>query len=445
MSPEDSMNPEKGLKRRSFLKKAAAATLGAGLAARGGRGEAAQEAKAGKGTPARIKEYRALGRTGFKVSDISPGFIGNDAVLAAALDAGANYIDSAEQYPGHHKVIAKVMKGRDRKSVFITTKLEVLEDSSKDGFLKRARKCLEDLEMDYVDCLMMHMPEKAATLRTEGFHAAMRELKAEGRVKYVGVSNHGSFWYRNPEETMEKVLMAAVEDGRFEVFLMAYNFLKMDESERVLAACRQKKIGTTIMKSTPVAVFYSMKSVIERLQKENKEIDPLRVEGLKNYQAHNDRAQEFIKRHNLQDQAEIQAAALRFVLDNSNVSSICFIARNFEELDRFLSVSGTRLSAADRTVLKNYEAGCGTLYCRHACGVCEPACPYGVPVNSIMRYYQYFAAQGREREAMGYYAAIPGLRADLCAGCGGRCESACPYGVPIQGLLIAAHSELTPA
>jgi len=93
----------------------------------------------------------------------------------------------------------------------------------------------------------MHMPETVETLRTEGFHAAMQELKAEGRIKHVGVSNHGSFWYRDPEETMEKVLMAAVEDGRFDVFLMAYNFLKMDEAERVLEACRGRKIGTTIM------------------------------------------------------------------------------------------------------------------------------------------------------------------------------------------------------
>jgi predicted aldo/keto reductase-like oxidoreductase len=428
--------------RRDFLKKSAAA-IGAGIVARSGRGSAAQETKTEPQPAPRIKEYRLLGRTGWKVSDLSPGYIGNDAVLAAALDAGANYIDSAEQYPGHHKVIAKVMKGRDRKSVFITTKLEVLEDVSKEGFLKRARRCLEDLETDYVDCLMMHMPEKAATLKTEGFHAAMRELKAEGRVRHVGVSNHGSFWFRDPEETMEKVLLTAVEDGRFDVFLMAYNFLKLDESERVLAACREKGIGTTIMKSTPVGIFYSIQSMVERLRQGKKEIDPLYLEGLKNYRAHAERAQEFIKQHNLQNPAEIQAAALRFVLDNPNVGTICFIARNFEELERFLSVSGTRLTGGERAKLSAYEEGCGRLYCRHACGACEPSCPYGVPVNTIMRYYTYFAVQGREKEAMGYYAAIPGIRADICSGCRGPCESACPYGVPIQGLLIAAHSHLT--
>jgi predicted aldo/keto reductase-like oxidoreductase len=428
--------------RRRFLRQSAAGVFGASMAIKTGRGEAARKAKSELQEGPKIKEYRILGRTGFKVSDLGAGFMMDDGLIRAALDAGVNYIDSAEQYPGHHKVLAKVLRGRERKSVFLTTKLEVLKDTSKEGFLKRARKSLEDLETDYVDCLMMHMPETVPALKTEGFHAAMQELKAEGRVKHVGVSNHGSFWFRDPEETMEKVLMAAVEDGRFDVFLMAYNFLKMDEAERVLEACGQRKIGTTIMKSTPVAVYDSLKSRIEQLEKEKKEVHPLYADGLKRYKDKAERAEEFIKKYNLQSREEIQQAALRFVLDNPNVGSVCFIARNYDELGRFLSVSGTRLSTRETAKLTAYREGCGQLYCRHACGVCEPACPHGVPVNTIMRYYQYYAGQGREREAMRSYLAIPGLRADLCSGCKGYCETACPYHVPIQGMLIVAHSQL---
>ncbi len=428
--------------RRRFLKQSAAGVLGAGIAARSARSAAGQEADSQAKEPRKIKEYRLLGRTGFRVSDLGAGYMMDDGLIQATLDAGVNYLDSAEQYPGHHKVLAKVLKGRDRESVFLTTKLQVEKDPSKEGFLKRARKCLEDLETDYIDCLMMHMPEKVETLKTEGFHAAMQELKAEGRIKHVGVSNHGSFWFRDPEETMEKVLMAAVEDGRFDVFLMAYNFLKMDAAERVLEACRERKIGTAIMKSTPVAIYYSLKSRVEQLEKEKKEVHPLYADGLKRYKDKVDRAEEFIKKFNLQSQEEIQQAALRFVLENPNVSTICFIARNYDEVERFLSVSGTRLSTWEKTKLGAYREGCGELYCRHACGVCEPACPHGVPVNTIMRYHQYYAGQGREREAMHYYASIPGLRADLCSGCAGHCESACPYHVPIQGMLIVAHGQL---
>jgi len=436
------MNRKLRLDRRAFIRQSATGILGAGAAVKAGWGKAVQEAKSNPPEKPKIKEYRVLGRTGFKVSDLGAGYMTDEGLIRAALDAGVNYMDSAEQYPGHHKIVAKALEGRERKSIFLTTKLEVGKDTTKEGFIGRARKSLEDLETEYVDCLMMHMPETVETLKTDGFHAAMQELKAEGRIKHVGVSNHGSFWFRDPKETMERVLLAAVEDGRFDVFLMAYNFLKMDEAERVLEACRERKIGTTIMKSTPVAIYDSLKSRIDELEKEKKEVHPLYADGLKRYKDKADRAEEFIKKYNLQSREEIQEAALRFVLQNPDVGSVCFIARNYDELDRFLSVSGTRLSGWEKAKLEAYREGCGELYCRHACGVCEPACPRGVPVNTIMRFHQYYAGQGREREAMQYYAAIPGLRADICSGCQGQCETACPHHVPIQGMLIVAHSQL---
>lgn len=426
--------------RRSFMKKSAAGMIGAGIAAGSGFANTAREEK--KET-LKIREYRMLGRTGFKVSDIGAGSIMDEGVLSMALDAGVNYIDTAEQYPGHHKIIANVMKGRDRKSIFISTKLEIKEDKSKEGFLKRSHRCLEELGMDYVDCLMIHCAETVETLKTPGFHEAMNELKKEGKVRHVGVSNHGSFWFRDPEETMAKVITAAAEDGRFDVFLMAYNFLKMDQAEEVLELARKKNIGIALMKTTPVAIYHSMKSYVERMEKEGKKIDPLYIAGVKRYQEKYDRAQGFLKKYNLQDPKEIRAAAVTFVLGNPAVGTVCCLARTYDDMEGYLSVSGTRLSQTDQAKLAAYREGCGDLYCRHACGECEPSCPHGVPVNTIMRYHHYFIAQGREKEAMFKYAEIPGPKAGLCGSCRGFCESACRYNVPIQGKLIQAHSELT--
>jgi predicted aldo/keto reductase-like oxidoreductase len=62
-----------------------------------------------------------------------------------------------------------------------------------------------------------------------------------------------------------------------------------------------------------------------------------------------------------------------------------------------------------------------------------------------MRYNHYFMAQGREKEAMLKYAAIPGAKADMCGECQGYCEAACPYNVPIQAMLILAHDQLSMA
>jgi len=426
--------------RRRFLKQTAAGALGAGIAGRGAwAGDGGRQTQDSR----KIKDYRVFGRTGFKVSDIGAGTIQDDGVLRAALEAGVNYLDTGEEYPGHHKIISRAIKGLDRKSLFICTKIMVKDDKSKEGFISRTRKCLEDMQTEYVDCLMMHMPEKVEFLKTEGFHAAMTELKAEGRVRSVGASHHGSFWYTEPAESMETVLMAAVEDGRFDALLLAYNFLQMDQSERVLNACKAKNIGTVIMKASPIAIYYSMKERVEKLQKENKEVSAFAAEGLRRYQDKADRAEKFIREHNLHNPQEIQDAAVRFVLGNPNVSSVCCLPKTYDDMDRFVLLSGTRLNSAETARLEAYKTGCGELYCRHACGLCEPACPRGVPVNTIMRYNQYYAGQRREKEAMLYYAAIPGPRADACADCPGHCEAACPYGVPVQGMLLTAHGQLS--
>lgn len=212
----------------------------------------------------------------------------------------------------------------------------------------------------------------------------MQELKAEGRVKHVGVSNHGSFWYQDSEETMDKVLLAAADDGRFDVFLLAYNFLKMDQGERVLEVCKEKKIGAVLMKTTPTAIFYSMKANIEAMEKEGREISEFRANGLKRYEDKLDKAESFIQKYNLKNPQEIQAAAVRFVLDNPNVNSVSLPPKTYDELDRFINLSGSSLDDLDKAKLAQYREGCGELYCRHACGVCESACPHNVPVQGML-------------------------------------------------------------
>ncbi len=440
------MPENKYLNRRNFLKSSSLGMLGAGFSFKKSWSRSKDDVQSTENVDKpKVKEYRLLGRTGFKVSDIGAGAMYDEGVSGTAMDAGINYIDTAEQYPGHHKLVAEVLKGRDRKSIFITTKLQVKKDKSKQGFIKRTRKCLEEINTEYIDCLMMHMAETVDMLKTEGFHEAMNELKAEGRVRFVGVSNHGSFWFRDSPETMEKVLLAAAEDGRFDVFLMAYNFLKMDQSEKILQVCKEKKIGVAIMKSTPVAIYYSLKSRVNELKKRKEKVNPLYVEGLKRYKDKLDKAQDFIKKNNLNNPDEIKKAAVRFVLNNPNVGTVCCVARTYDELDQFIGLSGKKLSQLDKQTLSKYAQGCGDLYCRHACGICEPSCPQGVPVNTIMRYSHYFFAQGREQDAMRKYAAIPGIKAEVCGVCEGYCERACPYGVPVQGKLILAHDQLSVA
>jgi predicted aldo/keto reductase-like oxidoreductase len=216
----------------------------------------------------------------------------------------------------------------------------------------------------------------------------------------------------------------------------------MDGGLRVLEACREKKIVVALMKTKPIVTFNAMKTRVENLEKEGKEVNPLFREGVERYRKLADRMDAFVATYRLDDADAIREASVRFVLDNPDVGTVCCSARTFDEAEKYIALSGARFSDWDRAKLEAYRESCGRLYCRHACGLCEPSCPAGVPVNTIMRYDHYFMAQGREREAMSLYAAIPGVRAEACSSCSGHCERACPYGVPIQGMLLAAHDTL---
>ncbi len=401
----------------------------------------------------KIKEYRTLGRTGFKVSDLGTGDFDDVGPFRGLLDAGVNYIDTSETYGQHGRKIGEAIKGRNRSSLFISSKL--MADTSirrigkqgvtKEGFLKRAYRVMEALQIDYLDCLMISSPETVEMLKTPGFHEATEQLKKEDRIRFVGVSHHGSqWWVKKPKESMEKILLAAADDGRFDVMLMAYNFLKEDMSEHVLEVCGQKNIGTTLMKTNPIRSYNNMKLWLERSRySKGKELSDEEKENVARMEKKVENAQEFIKRHNLKSEKEIRDAAIRFVLSNPNVNTVCVTVLNYEEMRDYLKLSGSRLERRDKAILSAYKKECGSLYCRHACGSCEPECPHGVPINTIMRYDHYFVAQGREKHAMEKYAALKSKKADKCQSCRGYCESACPYGVPIQALLAAAHQTLT--
>jgi predicted aldo/keto reductase-like oxidoreductase len=446
MDTDHKRDPRKGMNRRGFIGASAAALTSLVFSGRKEAfGQTPKPQDGAQGT--KIKEYRTLGRTGFKVSDIGlgGGEVTDAALFEAVLDRGINYIDAAENYVNGQveRAVGKAVKNRDRKSVFITTKLYLRgADVTKAEVLDRSRKCLERLESDYIDCMQIHCPPTTAVLKAPGFHDAMKELKAEGRVRFVGLSQHGSQWNEAPE-TMEQILTAAAEDGRFDLALFVYNFIQKDMGERVLKTFKDKNIAATIMKANPVGTYNWIRGEVEKVKASGEKMPDYLPALLERVKKVADQADAFRMTYNLTNDSEMLVAAYRFVLSHPDVHSICCMVQNYADLDTFTSLSGTKLAAPEEKKLAAYAGTCGQFYCRHACGACEAHCPRGVPVNSIMRFRHYFSAQRREKYAMAEYAALKTSRADLCSECPGYCQRVCPYGVPIQAMLALAHRTLT--
>ena len=254
------------LNRRNFLRNTSLGVLGAGFL---GKKSLAAPFQDQENDLPKIKEYRTLGRTGFKVSDISSGMFSNESVLKTLLKTGVNYIDTSERYGGgnQEKLIGKCIKDFDRKKIFLTTKVfSMPEFKSKEEVLGRVRKSLERLQTEYVDCLMIHEATNSKIVKNEYFHSAMDQLKAEGKVKYVGISCHGHNWRDDiPTESMEQILGTAIDDGRFDSFLLVYNVINQSEGDRILSLCEKKKIGTIVMKSNPLAKMEAGKSYFEKM------------------------------------------------------------------------------------------------------------------------------------------------------------------------------------
>jgi predicted aldo/keto reductase-like oxidoreductase len=436
------------LNRRDFIKKSSLGLLGGGIASQAAL--PGSQPRAGSELP-RIREYRTLGRTGFKVSDIGSGEFDDVGPFITLLDGGVNYIDTSEDYGQHGRQIGQAIKGRDRGSLFITSKLRAdasvrrigKEGITKEGFMRRAQRVMVALQTDYLDCLMLSSPETTEALSCEGYHEAARQLKKEGKVRFTGVSHHGSQWVlTEPKESMETVLLAAARDGRFDIFLLAHNFLKEDQSERVLEVCAQKKIGTTLMKTNPIRSYRLFQQWLTNARiSKGQDLDENDKRNLARIEAKVENAQDFVKRHNLENDREIRDAALKFCLTNPRVNTVCLTVMNYDDARDFLGLSGSRLKPGEGSLLASYREDCGGLYCRHACGLCESACPARVPVNTIMRFDHYFVSQRREKHAMTEYAALQS-QADNCQSCAGYCERACPYGLPVRALLCSAHQTL---
>jgi len=437
------MNKRKGLDRRGFLKASALGLAGVGTTL------AAKPSSAGQAAPEespKIKSYRPLGRTGFKASDIGIGTSQTfpTPVMSAALDAGVNYLDTGEGYGRGQaeRSIGEAIKGRDRKSLFITTKVSVDGLGTTAQVAEKVQQSLERLQTDYIDCLMLPGPSTAESVKNDLYHQSVEELKKQGKVRFSGVSCHGS---RMPGrgEPMETVLLAAVDDGRFDVVLLVYNFLQKEPGEKVLEAAAKKNIGATIMKSNPLGRYYDMKARLEQMTKEGQAIDERMQKSMAQMEETAKQAEAFIQKNGLKTPAEIKAAALKFVLEDPRVHTLNLAFNTFDDVRNSLALSGSGLGEKERGMLAAFERECGPLYCRHACGVCESQCPSGVPVNTIMRYNHYFESQGSEKFAMEKYAALDSAKADACRRWEGFCEMACPYGVPVRVLLNLAHTQLT--
>lgn len=150
-------------------------------------------------------DYRLFGRTGVKVSPLCLGAMNFGGVtteadsikiIHAALDAGFNFIDTANVYNNGQSevVVGKALADR-RDAVFLATKVHGKmgdgpndEGNSRLHILKACEDSLRRLKTDHIDLYQIHRPNPE--IPVEETLSALTDLVRAGKVRYIGCSTH---------------------------------------------------------------------------------------------------------------------------------------------------------------------------------------------------------------------------------------------------------------
>ncbi len=203
-------------------------------------------------------KYRTLGRTGWKVSEISFGgwAIGggwgdvSDAesmgALHAALDGGVNFFDTADCYGDgrSERLLAKLRRER-KENFYIATKAgRRLNPHVADGYNRKnltafVNRSLKNLNTDALDLLQLHCPPTEVFYRPEVF-GVLDDLVKAGKVQHYGVS----------VEKVEEALKA-IEYPEVKTVQIIFNLFRQRPSELFFGEAQRRKVG--ILARVPLA------------------------------------------------------------------------------------------------------------------------------------------------------------------------------------------------
>jgi uncharacterized protein len=334
---------------------------------------------------------RSLGKTGIKTPLISMGTSGttNPNFVKAAYDAGIRLFFSANYYgEGNNEIlVGEGLKGIPRDSFLVGTAASpdgldrrsgtLTGEFTVDGYIKKAEDSLKRFGLDHIDILLFPYAGKKETVQHEGILKTMEQLKKQGKVRFVGIASHS--------DTVE-ALNAAVAAGIYDMAMISYNYKTQNKDmlDQAVANAVKAGMGVVAMKTTAGA-------------SRDKSGPPLNTN-----------------------------AALKWVLQNENITSIVSGMSSVEELQKNLTmIQNLKMSEQELKDLNLAAVGSGTgLYCQQ-CKQCIPQCPHQLDIPTLMRSYMY--AYGYKNTEQAWYtladSGISGNPCDQCDTCKVNCIS----------------------
>ena len=359
--------------------------------------------------------FRRLGRTGLKISEISLGGspVPDWALMQQLAERGVNYIDSSHTYQNGNseRMIGQLLKKMGRERIHVGTKFHVRGNWDTDGIIKSVDGSLKRLGTDYIDVLLIHGPDRPEQLTDDRVLEAFERMKKDGKFRFKGFSCHGNH---------ASLVEAAVESDQYDVIQLAYNIFDVEGT-----ANPETKMGD-----------YLGQSGLRRLIRlaRARDIGIIAMKTLKS-------GSKFQDLSSYTDGVSLYQAMIRWVLDNPNVSSVVTEIMTFEQMEEDLAAARQPLSRQEMGLLLRHVAENAGDYC-HSCGSCRMGCPADIPVPDIFRFSAYLEIYGKKEMARRAYSRLSaGQRANNCRDCS-ACERNCPWGLPVREKLRRSHSLL---
>ena len=368
-------------------------------------------------------EYRILGRTGIRVSAIAlgcEGFMNKPADevkadLDFAISHGVNFIDIYSSNPDLRSNIGAALEGR-RDGFVIQGHLCTAWEN--DQYLRTRNMAktvasfelqLEQLRTDCIDIGMIHYIDAV-----DDFHKVFdgeiiryaQRLKAEGRIRSIGISSH------NPI-----VARMAAKTGLVDVIMFSINpcYDMQPAGEDVDALWADESYANALQNIDP-----DRESLYEICERDGIAIDVMKVYG----------GGDLLDDENSPFGRSMTAVqCIEYALTRPAVAAVMVGCKSTDEIAAALAWCDA--SAAERdyasamTGLEKFSWKGHCMYCGH----CAP-CTAGIDIAAVNKFFNLAAAQGEIPETVREHYAVLTHHASECVGCG-ACETRCPFGVKI--------------
>jgi len=319
-----------------------------------------------------------LGRTGLTVNKNGFGALPiqrislHDAayLLQKALDNGIDFFDTARAYSDSEEKIGRALSARRERFILATKTMS----RDTEGFWNDLHTSLKKLNTDHVDIYQFHNPAFCPKPGDgTGLYEAMEQAKAQGKIRFIGITNHRL-----------AVAREAVESGLYDTLQFPFSYLAAPEEIGLAEMCKARDMGFIAMKALSGGLITN------------------------------------------------SAAAYAFQAQYGNVVPIWGVQRE-AELDEFLSYieNPPQLTPELQAVIDHDRGQLAGDFCR-GCGYCLP-CPAQIDIPTCARMSLllrrapaegHLSPAGREKMA----------RIDLCIHCN-HCADRCPYGLNTPELL----------